>query len=324
MIHIGAIGSWNFFHVKEYAALLAPRNDARLVCVSDDQEELARATAEQLDLCARSHEELLADPNIDGVIVVAAPEQAASLIEKAVKAGKAVLADKLIATNGKDAVNVANIIRSGNVPFALDLPFAMKPICLAARQAIDSGRLGRLTGLRIRNAHGGLVNGVLPPHFILDSSSLLTDIGLHGIYMTCLLLGEPDKVMVISSGGSSSHTPSSAVCVMEYGSRLLATVEMGYISPVSPFTMEIYGSEGSFLGGGYDGSARIKRIDDTIWTEMPLIVENEQPITMLEQWLSDMKNTDVEQERIRNLDHGVTIGRMIEAIHESLAYQLLK
>ncbi|WP_165867295.1 Gfo/Idh/MocA family oxidoreductase [Paenibacillus pinisoli] len=317
MIQLGVLGSWNGFHVKEYAAMLAKNGEAKLVSISDDNEALAAAAAQGLSLTVKSHEELLADPAIAGVIVTAAPDRAAALIADAVAAGKAVLADKLIAVTGTDAERVAAAVRAGEVPFALDLPLAQKPVCLAAKHTLDSGRLGRLTGVRIRNAHGGLLKGMLPPHFVEDPSGLLTDIGLHGIYMACLLLGQPQAVTALSAGASASRTPETAVCVLEFGDGLLVTVEMGYVSPVSPFTLELFGTEGMFTGGGYAGSARIKGAADEDWTDLPLLQEHERPLTMLEQWLQDIE-AGKEESEAWNLSQGIVIGRVLEAITRSL------
>lgn len=317
MIRIGVLGSWNGFHVKEYAAMLAKNGGAQLAAISDDDQTLAAAAAEGLNLAVMSHQELLADPLIAGVIITAAPDRAAALITDAVAAGKAVLADKLIAVNGTDAEQVAEAVRAGEVPFALDLPLAQKPVCLAAKQTLDSGRLGRLTGVRIRNAHGGLLKGMLPPHFVEDRAGLLTDIGLHGIYMACLLLGQPEAVTALSAGASASRTPETAVCVLEFKDGLLVTVEMGYVSPVSPFTLELYGTEGTFTGGGYAGSARIKGAADEDWTDLPLLQESERPLTMLEQWLQDIEAGKDEKEAW-NLSQGIVIGRVLEAITKSL------
>jgi len=317
MIQLGVLGSWNGFHVKEYAAMLSGKGEAQLVSISDDRQELAVAAAEGLNLAVKSHEELLADPAIAGVIVTAAPDRAAALIADAVAAGKAVLADKLIAVNGTDAERVAEAIRAGGVPFALDLPLAQKPVCLAAKQIVDSERLGRLTGVRIRNAHGGLLKGMLPPHFVEDPTGLLTDIGLHGIYMACLLLGQPVAVTALSAGASASRTPETAVCVLEFKDGLLVTVEMGYVSPVSPFTLELFGTEGMFTGGGYAGSARIKGLSDEDWTDLPLLQESERPLTMLEQWLHDIEAGGNDR-GAWNLSQGIVIGRVLEAITRSL------
>ncbi|RJE90587.1 gfo/Idh/MocA family oxidoreductase [Paenibacillus sp. 1011MAR3C5] len=317
MMQLGVLGSWNGFHVKEYAAMLARKGEAKLVAISDDEHALASAAAEGLNLTVMSHQELLSDPAIAGVIVTAAPNRAAALIADAVLAGKAVLADKLIAVNGADAVRVAEAIRAGQVPFALDLPLAQKPVCLAAKQTVDSGRLGRLTGVHIRNAHGGLLKGMLPPHFIEDPTGLLTDIGLHGIYMACLLLGQPEAVTAISSGDAASRTPETAVCVLEFKEGLLVTVEMGYVSPVSPFSLELFGTEGMFTGGGYAGSARVKQLNDADWTDLPLLQEDERPLTMLEQWLQDIETAGGERQAW-NLNQGIVIGRVLEAITRSL------
>jgi len=237
---------------------LAEFPEAEIAAVWDDDPERGLAYAAEFgvpfepDLAA-----LLAAPDIDGVLVDSAPDQAASLIELAAKAGKHALADQTLAMTLRDANRAADWIRRSGVHFAIDMSLKRWPVNLAAKGAAESGALGRLSGVRLRNAHNGATGAApLAPRYLDAPYGVFSDLGAHPLYLANWLLGRPEAVTAVVSRVSGRAAEDNAACLLEYADGTIAVCEASYAADHSPYAVELYGTEGSFLGGGANGVHR--------------------------------------------------------------------
>ncbi|MDU0206051.1 hypothetical protein RQP52_33770 [Paenibacillus sp. PFR10] len=70
------------------------------------------------------------------------------------------MADQVLAMSRKEALIAKEAIEKAGIIFALDMSLKRWPIHLAAKQVLESGRIGSVTSLRVRNAHSGALGGL--------------------------------------------------------------------------------------------------------------------------------------------------------------------
>ncbi|WP_391570595.1 Gfo/Idh/MocA family protein [Cohnella sp.] len=259
MIRLALLSCWNPYHTRSFVRDLAEYPEARLVAVWDDDHERGTAHAAEFGLPFEpSLTALLDRADIDGVIIDSSPAQAASLIELAAQAGKHALADQTLAMTLREAEQVASHIRRANIRFAVDMSLKRWPINLAAANAARSGALGEVTCMRVRNAHHSAIAATtsFASRFLDAPYGVFSDLGAHGLYLTHDILGRPDAVTAVVSRFTGHSAEDNAVCVMEYANGTIAICETSYVAGQSPFAIELYGTEGSFLGGGANGIHR--------------------------------------------------------------------
>lgn len=76
------------------------------------------------------------------------------------------------------------------------------------------------------------------------------------MYLAHSILGRPDAVTAVVTRFTGHSAEDNAVCVLEYANGAFAICETSYVAGQSPFAIELYGTKGSFLGGGANGIHR--------------------------------------------------------------------
>ena len=89
MLNIGLLGAGRIGQL--HASTIAGHKDSQLVAVSDIHQPAAEAVAQQFTAAATSSEEIIANPDIDAVLIATSTDTHSDLIEAATAAGKAVL-----------------------------------------------------------------------------------------------------------------------------------------------------------------------------------------------------------------------------------------
>lgn len=269
MPNIAMLSCWNHYHARSFVRDLADFPDVRITAVWDSDIERGMFFAEEfgtdfeLDL-----ERLLAREDLDGVIIDSSPAEAGSLIELAAYAGKHVLSDQVLALSLREANKVSECIERSNIHFAIDMSLRRWPVNMAAKRVASAGVIGDITSLRIRNAHNGAIGATpLDPRYLNTPYGVFTDLGAHGLYLMRWLLGQqPVAVTAIAARYTGSKAEDNAAALFEFSRGALAICDTSYAADQSPFSIELYGTAGSFLGGGVNGVHRklLKPSDSTI------------------------------------------------------------
>ncbi|BFT69533.1 Gfo/Idh/MocA family protein [Paenibacillus sp. P36] len=251
------LSCWNHFHAQSFVRELADLPDVEIVAVWDEEAHRGRKYAEEFGLPFEPDlDVLLARPDLDGVVIDTAPEQAASLIIKAAQAGKHVMADQVLAMSRKEALIAKEAIEKAGIIFALDMSLKRWPIHLAAKQVLESGRIGSVTSLRVRNAHSGALGGLgqqWPPQFRQSTYGVFADLGAHCLYLMLWLLGMPLAVTAIGTRRTETIGEDNAASIFEFENGTIAICDTSHVANNSPFSMEMYGTMGSFRANGMNG-----------------------------------------------------------------------
>lgn len=280
------LGKWHV-HAEQYANEINALEGCQIAKVWDPCAETAKAWAEKLGggCVAASVEDILNDPEIEGVVISTATNEHPEIIIKACDAGKAVFTEKVLALKNEDAEAMKAAVKRNNTRFGISFPHLSESPVLYALDAARSGKLGKLNYVRFRKAHNGSTADWLPPHFydpIACGGGAMIDLGAHPMYMCCEVMGqEPVKVQSAFTEMTGRGVEDNAVSVLTFADGSIGVSETSFVSTGYPLTLEIGGTEGTLMF--HNGEVHISCAEtDRKWTKVEKLPERLP--SPLEQW----------------------------------------
>lgn len=209
---------------------------------------------------ASSYEELLADPDIDGVIITTPNDTHRQVITQALDAGKAVYTDKPIAQTLEDAMAVkAAVARTGGV-FAVGHSARRLSGCRVMKEWIDNGLLG---GVSMVEANFSNERGLeLTPdtwrwYLSKTPGGPLIQLGVHHADNLQYLLGPVAAVSAHTRKVfTNAEVPDATMAILEFESGALGYLGCGWASP-GVYQIRLQGTKQNLM---YD-------LDFTHWDE---------------------------------------------------------
>lgn len=205
-----------------------------------------------------SHEELLADPEVESVYIALPNSHHAEWIIRAAQAGKHVLCEKPLVLGPDELDAVDRAARESGVVLAEAFMYRHHPQLATARKLLTEGALGDLVAVQARlhfrlERSGGDIR--LDPR--LGGGSLL-DVGCYPVDLFGLLTdAEPDEVVATAVRDEPGGVDTRFAGVLRYG-EVLATFDCGFDTPFTG-TATLLGTRGTLhltdvfradLGGG--------------------------------------------------------------------------
>ena len=256
MIRVAMLSFWHV-HAADYAKQAAEHPDTDIVAVWDELPERGRREAEARGVRFYDKlDELLAQPDIDAVIVDTPTNLHRDVMVAAAQAGKHIFTEKVVAPTLKESNEIMEAVRKAGVKLTVSLPRLNESYTLAVQDVLNGGLLGEVTLVRTRLSHNGAIpneqsaNGWLPAHFYNAGQcggGAMIDLGCHPMYLARLFLGMPESVSASYGYVTGREVEDNAVSVLRYASGALAVVEAGFVNRHSPFVIEVHGTEGSLL-----------------------------------------------------------------------------
>lgn len=254
MKQFAMLGKWHV-HAAGYAKELNSLPGCRVSKVWDPDAETAAAWAQELSCESASLEDILADPQIEGVVVCAATNEHTPVLLKACAAGKAVFTEKVLALTSAEANEIRCAVLQNGTRFAISFPHFSQPVVQFAFDVAKAGKLGEINYARVRNVHNGATANWLPPHFydpVACGGGAMIDLGAHPMYLLCELLGLPQKVRSSFTHVTGKAVEDNAVSVLEYANGALGVSETGFVSTRYPYIIEMGGTLGTLVVQGKD------------------------------------------------------------------------
>lgn len=317
MLKVAMLSSWHV-HAGDYARELKAMDNVQITVVWDEIPERGRWWAENLDVAfERDLMTLLKRDDVDAVVVDTPTNMHAEVMIAAATAGKHIFTEKVMALTVAECKSIAEAVKENGVKFCISFPHRTFSANLYAKYAIDQGLLGEITLLRIRNAHSGAIDDWLPPHFYdaqATGGGAMMDLGAHPMYLSRWLLGEPKSITSMFNSFTHKPVEDNAVSVIEFDNKAIAIAETSFVSPNSPFTLELYGTEGTLLIGGPNNQVKInsKSHTSTDWS-----IVNDLPTELpspLNQWVNAILN----DEQIHfGLQDGIQLTQLMEGAYKS-------
>lgn len=247
---IAIVGAWHV-HTMEYGEAVLQNPGAELVCLWDDEEARGKATAEKLGIPFEPDlNKIWADPDIDGVQITTATCQHKEVLLAAAAAGKHIFTEKVLAFTMEDAEEIAAAVKSSGVKFTISYPHKTFPTLKAAKELVDSGKLGQITYARVRDAHNGSTAGWLPPHFYdaaQTGGGAMIDLGAHPMYTLNWFMGEPKSIVSMFTEVTHKGVEDNAVSVIEFANGAIGVSETGFVTNGMPYVLEMSGTKGSLM-----------------------------------------------------------------------------
>ncbi len=319
MIKVAILSFWHV-HAKDYARDADEHPDTQIVAIWDEIPERGRQEAANRGVTFyESLEELLANPDIHGVIVVTPTNKHRDVMVAAANAGKHIFTEKVVATTLKETNDILATVEQNKVKLTVSLPRLNMGSTLAVQGVLEQGLLGELTLVRVRLSHNGATAGWLPDHFFnLEQcgGGAMIDLGCHPMYLTRLFMGLPESVSAHYGYVQGTEVEDNAVTILNYKNGGKGVVEAGFVNAHSPYTIEIHGTEGSLLYGTPDNKLLVRSNKSPAfsegWTEITELPANR--VTAFQQWVSHIQNDTTADENIRL---AIDLTRLMEASNRS-------
>ncbi|MFJ9033096.1 Gfo/Idh/MocA family protein [Streptomyces sp. NPDC102274] len=269
-----AILSFWHVHARDYTRQAREHPDTEITAVWDEDPARGRGWADELGV--HFHPDLgglLARDDVDAAVVTCPTTAHREVITAAAAAGKHIFTEKVLAPTPAECAEISAAAEKSGVALMLALPRLYEGYTAAVRQVLAAGELGRLTLVRVRLAHGGAVEGWLPEHFYDPAATgggALIDLGCHPMYLARLFLGRmPETVTATFGHVTERAVDDNAVAVLRCADGALAVVEASFTTPVSPFSIELHGTEGSLVYGTPEPRLLLRRTGGD-WRELPV------------------------------------------------------
>src|SRR4051794_5472221 len=171
MIRVAMLSFWHV-DAGDYLKQALEHPETEIVAAWDENPERGRAQAASLGVHFYEQlDELLAQPDIDAVIIDTPTNLHRDVMVAAAQAGKHIFTEKVVATTLHECNEILAAVEKAGVKLGVSLPRLYHGYTLAIQQVVEQKLLGELTLARARLSHnGGLPtpdspNGWLPAHF---------------------------------------------------------------------------------------------------------------------------------------------------------------
>lgn len=203
-IGVGIIG-WGFMgrthtHALRAMPLFYPGLDFRPVLASVCSRRLGKAREAAAEMGFAHHtddyKELLAREDVRVVSICTPNALHECMALDAIRQGKHIYLDKPVATNYPAAKRIADAAREAGLVCQVALNNRFWPATMRAKQLIDEGRIGNITGFQCRYLHSGALDPHRPAGWKqLADTGVLLDLGSHALDMICHLIGPPEELL---------------------------------------------------------------------------------------------------------------------------------
>lgn len=233
-------------------------------CFSRDEERRKKFAEEYgIEKTASSYEELLADPDVEGVIVTTPNDTHLDVIVQALEAGKAVYTDKPIAHTLEDANKIAAAVEATGQVFSVGHSPRRLSGHREMRRWIDSGELGEvsLAEANFSNERGLELTPQTWRYYASKSpGGAFIQLGVHHADTLQYLLGPVKSVTAHARQlFTKSEVPDAIMAILEFERGCLGYIGTGWASP-GVYTMNLLGTKANLM---YD-------LDFTHWDESHL------------------------------------------------------
>ncbi|MFF2885382.1 Gfo/Idh/MocA family protein [Paenibacillus sp. NPDC057967] len=334
MIGAGGIGG---VHIETFAKV----EGAEVAAVADTSLPMSQQRAGQYGI-ATIHADpwaLLADENVDAVVIAVPNQFHAPYAIEALKQGKHVLLEKPMAIDSAAARSIVEEAEQSGKVLMMAHQMRWKGLSRAVKEIVDRGELGRIyhakTGwLRKKGIPGW---GSWFTRKELAGGGPLIDIGVHMLDLSLYLMGNPQPQSVYGStyaefgpnreGIGSWGTPdwngyfnvedfASALIKLENGATLSLEVSWAAHAaglPEEPF-LYLMGTKGGISIIGERGTYTTHRNNEVAESEIAPFAGEEDRILMARHFVECVRDG---LQPAANASSGYTTNRILDAIYES-------
>jgi predicted dehydrogenase len=259
-VGIGVI-SFAHDHSQAYCRRMMDYDDVKLVSCWDDNTTRGAAAAAAYGMRFSPHvEDVLGDPEIQGVIVTTETNRHAEFAVAAAAAGKHILCQKPMALALEDCDRMVDAAEKAGVKFVMAYQMRHDPSNRKIKEVVESGVLGRISLLRRRHCISVLfseafING--PTHWHLEpdkNMGMFMDDASHATDFIAWIMGRPISVMAEIQNTVTDVAPDdTGVAIFRYANGSMVDLLNSSVTLAGENTTEIYGDQGVLIQNYDDG-----------------------------------------------------------------------
>jgi predicted dehydrogenase len=250
-IGVGIVGYGAMYSMgKHHSAEVRGTDGLELRAIYDVLPERRQAAREEQPDAAvyDTYEELLADPNVDLVVLVTPHNTHCPLSVQASQAGKHVMTEKVMCLNAKEADQMINAANDAGKLLTIYQNRRWDGDFLTVKKVLESGRLGKV--FQIESS----VNGFYFPDGWRGvkefGGGMLYDWGAHLCDQICTLMrpAKPISVYAVSHDGAHEvDIETQTTALVRFDNGVSAEIDVGCMSYISRPRWLIRGEKGAFV-----------------------------------------------------------------------------
>ena len=251
ILKIGVISCSNMAKGHMRGVIRHPK--AELVAICDTDVEKMNATGELFGIERRyeDYKELLAQPDIDAVIIVTPDRLHKEMAVAALEAGKHVLCEKPLALTREDCVDIANAVKKSDRKFMVGQICRYTPAFKAAKEIIDRGEIGELMFVESEYAHD--YEKILKPgNWRWDPlRNGVVGGGCHAVDLLRWVAGDPEEVQAYANHkifDPELPYDDTTIAIMKFPNNVIGKVFVS-VACKREYTMRslFYGTKGTII-----------------------------------------------------------------------------
>ena len=242
-----------------------------LVAVSDVNEEVASSLAAELGVSRKhtNYQDLIADPEVEAVVIVSPTSTHKEIVLAAANDGKAIFCEKPLSISLAEAQEMQRIVEQTGVFFQMGFMRRFDKGYLAAKRKIEEGAIGTPVVFKSssRDPFRPSLEYLDPAH----SGGLFIDCGIHDLDLARWYMG--DIASVFSIGGTLAYPEMKAIGDIDNAITSLYFTS-GALGTIDLSRNGVYGYDIRTEILGTEGTLKIGYLRET-----PILVMNRKGIT---------------------------------------------
>ena len=243
-------------HVWGYCVAINGNKNVRVKYVWDHDAHRAEECRHWLGdkpKIAATVEEVLADPEVTGVMICAETDRHHDLALAAAKAGKAMFVEKPMAITAKDAHEMAAAIDKAGVFFTPGYFMRCYPRYVFIKEQIAKGNFGQITRVLSQTCHSAAFNGTFdnPNHLWFtdvkqSGGGGFLDLGTHSLDRLLDLAGDVESATAVMSVVAKKYgeTDDCGEAFLKFKNGATGVIAAAWVAPFNPIELEVVGTKG--------------------------------------------------------------------------------
>lgn len=334
-INVGVLG-FAHGHVDSYCSQWIQNPDMGINVAAGWDHDSERAKTRCSAYNAKHYEsadELLAQDDIQAVVIASETSMHADLAVKAAAANKAIVLQKPMALTLEQGERIANAVKEANVPFTMAWQMRVDPHNIQARELMKSGAFGRVYMVRRRHCLPTQQMGDFEKTWHVNPSlnrDIFADDASHAIDFIYWMLGMPVSVFAELGSLLNPAIPNdNGIAVFRFADGAFGEISCTFTSVAGENVTEIICEKGSIIGnygditscnidrpaGGVQLKWYLNSENKWIVSDMPEIKQHGERIMGLSRPLAEFLHG--KRPPIATVEEGLSVLKMTLACYES-------
>ena len=252
MLTVALVGAAHI-HTPGFSKRLQARDDVHVKYVWDHQPERAQRYAQELNApTVADLQTIWADDEITGVVICSETDRHEGLVLAAASAGKHMFVEKPLGIGAEDANRMADAIERAGVIFQTGYFMRSQGIHRFLRDEIAKGHFGKVTRVRMSNAHAGSLGGWFDTDWRwmadpeIAGCGAYGDLGTHKLDIMLWMMGDPIRVTadVEVATGRYGDCDEYGEGLLRFEGGAIGVLAGGWVDLADPVPILISGTEG--------------------------------------------------------------------------------